>query len=125
MTLLYITRYTRAYIKAHPDWIFVFGDNLARSGYGGQAAAARGELNTVGIATKRSPSMEPSAFLTDVDYEEWGSVESDKLATLVMASRNNRTIIWPFDGIGTGLAKLETSAPMIWSVIEKLRLAIQ
>ncbi len=54
MTLLYIKKYTRAYIRAHPDWLFVFGDNMMRRGFGGQAAEARGEPNAIGIATKRA-----------------------------------------------------------------------
>jgi hypothetical protein len=41
------------------------------------------------------------------------------------ASKNGRTIIWPFDGIGTGLARLEKNAPSIWDDIEQLRLVIE
>jgi hypothetical protein len=125
MTLLYIKKYSRSYIQAHPDWIFVFGDNLERSGFGGQAAEARGEPNAIGIATKRKPTMEPDAFLSEEDYDDWFIKERPTLARLIKASQNGRTIIWPLDGIGTGLARLEKNAPAIWNDIEQLRMSIQ
>jgi hypothetical protein len=125
MTLLYIKKYTRAYIKAHPDWLFVFGDNLSRTGLGGQAAEARGEPNAIGIATKIKPTMEPDAFFTDHHYHEWFAAEQTTMRRLMEASQRGRTIIWPLDGIGTGLARLEKSAPSIWSDIDNLRAAIQ
>jgi hypothetical protein len=123
--LLYIKKYTRAYIKAHPDWLFVFGDNLLRSGLGGQAAETRGEPNVIGIATKRFPHMDSSAFFGDQDYDEWFAAEKAKFARLMDASKNGRTIIWPLDGIGTGLAQLEKHAPTIWNEIENLRLVLE
>ena len=48
---------TRQYVKAHPNVYFVFGDNEVRRGYGGQAKEMRGELNTVGVRTKRTPGQ--------------------------------------------------------------------
>jgi hypothetical protein len=125
MTLLYLKRYSREYIQLHPDWLFVFGDNLERRGYGGQAGEARDEPNAIGIATKRKPSMDPAAFFIDADYEDWFDAEKRTLERLMKASRLCRTIIWPLDGIGTGLAQLEKRAPAIWNDIESLRLAIQ
>lgn len=125
MTLLYIKKYTRAYIKAHPDWLFIFGDNMLRHGLAGQAAEARGEPNAIGIATKRKPSMETDAFLSDLDYENWFAAEKPTMARLMKASQGGRTIIWPLDGIGTGLARLEKNAPSIWADIDNLRAAIQ
>ena len=123
--LLYIKRYTRSYIKAHPDWLFVFGDNMMRHGLGGQAAEARGEPNAIGIATKLKPSMDPEAFLTDDHYENWFAAEQSNMRRLMEASKNGRTIIWPLDGIGTGLARLEKHAPSIWADIDNLRAAIE
>lgn len=128
MTLLYIKKYTRAYIKAHPDWLFVFGDNLARAGKAqgaGQAAEARDEPNAIGIATKRRPSMDESAFLTDEDYDEWVAAERSTLRRLMEASKNGRTIVWPLDGIGTNRGQLEKRAPAIWNDIEQMRFAIE
>lgn len=125
MTLLYIKKYTRAYIRAHPDWLFVFGDNMMRHALAGQAAEARNEPNAIGIATKLKPSMEIDAFLADHDYDNWFAAEQPTMQRLMRASQNGRTIIWPFDGIGTGLARLEKHAPSIWADIDNLRAAIE
>ena len=125
MTLLYIKRYKREYLRAHPDWLFVFGDNFERTGYGGQAGEARDEPNAIGIATKHSPSMAPNAFFSDADYDEWFVAEQPTLQRLQKASKAGRTIIWPMDGIGTGLARLEKNAPSIWSMIDNLRAALE
>lgn len=125
MTLLYIKRYTRAYIQAHPDWLFVFGDNFERSGLGGQAGEARGEPNAIGIATKKAPHMAACAFLTDTDYAHWFAIETPTFKRLMEASKAGCTIIWPLDGIGTGLARLERMAPDIWHEIETLRATLE
>ncbi len=125
MTLLYIKKYARSYIKAHPDWLFVFGDNMMRHGLGGQAGEARGEPNAIGIATKMKPSMEPDAFLADHDHDNWFAAERPTMRRLMDASKSGRTIIWPLDGIGTGLAQLEKRAPSIWNTIESMRFSIE
>lgn len=125
MTLLYIKKYTRVYIQSHPDWLFVFGDNLERRGLGGQAGQVRGEPNAIGIATKRAPTMERDAFLNDGDYNDWFVEEKPTLARLIKASQNDRTIIWPLFGLNTRLANLEKSAPRIWNDIEQLRISIE
>jgi hypothetical protein len=38
-----LQRITRAMVQADRDTIFVFGDNMKRAGYGGQAGQMRGE----------------------------------------------------------------------------------
>ena len=47
---------TRSFVREHRDHIFLFGDNLARSGFGGQAAQMRAEPNAIGLPTKKLPS---------------------------------------------------------------------
>ena len=34
-------------------------------------------------------------------------------------------IIWPEDGIGTGLAQLPERAPRIWKLLEQVRLTLE
>ena len=98
--------------------LFVFGDNLARRGYGGQAKEMRGEPNAVGIPTKRAPSMVASAFLRDADVSEWAMAASFDIERLC---NHDGPIVWPSAGIGTGLARLRESAPEIHRRIEILR----
>lgn len=125
MPLLYIKRYSRALIQAHPNWLFVFGDNLARKGLGGQAKEARGEPNSVGIITKRLPHMGDDAFLADADYPRWLDAGAGDIDRLDAAHRIGQTIIWPLDGVGTGLADLKSRAPSIWDSIEALRIRLE
>jgi hypothetical protein len=61
---------TRSFVRRHRDHIFLFGDNLAGRGFGGQAAAMRSEPNAVGIPTKKLPSNCEEAFFTDEEFEQ-------------------------------------------------------
>lgn len=109
-----LQRYTRSQIRRNPSVLFVFGDNLSRIGFGGQAAEARGEPNSVGVITKISPSR----YLND-DY--WELVKDpiviafDRLRVHLLKGEN---IVWPLDGVGTGLADLQNRAPMIALAID-------
>lgn len=120
MPLVYMRRYTRPIIQANPEWYFVFGDNLERSGFGGQAREARGEPNAIGIATKKYPSNHEGSFFTDSDMFFWASRERDTLAQLSKLIGEKKVIVWPLDGIGTGLAQLHTRAPRIHRAIGDL-----
>lgn len=109
---------TRADLRANPDTKYVFGDNLRRIGYGGQAAEMRGEPNAVGIPTKISPTH----FATDdkaLDFLRIWVIEFENLDYWLGACGG--TVVWPADGIGTGLADMPNRAPILWSMLELLR----
>src|SRR3972149_600556 len=55
MPIIFQKHYTRDGIKKNRNCWYVFGDNMMRYGYGGQAKEARGEFNAIGIPTKWSP----------------------------------------------------------------------
>lgn len=112
----------RSDLRANPDRLYVFGDNLLRRGYRGQAAEMRGEPNAVGITTKKIPSMLPDAFFTDSDQDHdlFVSQNSKDATRLIEAHLCGRTIVWPEDGIGTGLAQLQQRAPRIMGLIDAL-----
>lgn len=120
--LEYREHITRAMLQAEPNTLFVFGDNLERRGYGGQAKEMRGEPNAVGIPTKRAPSMQEWAFLQDVDLSTWSRASAGDFNTI---RDHLGPIVWPAAGIGTGLAQLQTRAPLIWERIEKFRLLME
>ena len=107
MPVIYQKRICRDDLRRNPDAIYLFGDNEARTGLGGQAREMRAEPNAFGIATKKSP------------YEFW-SDETFECNTFTMygdylkinrAKQKYKTIIIPSDGLGTGLAQLATCAP--------------
>ena len=117
-----VERYTRFEIRARPAWLYVFGDNMKRRGMGGQAKEARGEINAVGIPTKWAPGTCAQDYFTDGDLyavRDALDLSFEKLeAHLAMGG----CVVWPADGIGTGLAELPTRAPKIHAYIkERLR----
>lgn len=111
---------TRSFVREHRDHIFLFGDNLARRGFGGQAAQMRGEPNAVGIPTKKLPSNAEEAFFTDSEFERnKAAIDAafDKLTRAVTDSI--RVIVIPSDGLGTGRAELERRAPRTFAYLQK------
>ncbi|OWJ65119.1 hypothetical protein [Inquilinus limosus] len=114
MPVEYVARYSREEIRSHPQALYVFGDNFVERGLGGQAAAARGEPNAVGIATKRAPSLVTNAFLTDADLARLQQHATPALDRLREHLAAGGTVVMPADGIGTGLAQMPDRAPACW-----------
>lgn len=107
----YCDFYTKEIIQGNPDKIFVFGDNLAREGKGGQSLACRGEPNIIGIPTKYSPYI----FFSDDMYIEWIKNSVQDFTKLKNWLERGETIVFPSGGLGTGLADLKNKAPFIWN----------
>ena len=118
-SLVRLAYVTRAMLRARPHTLFVFGDNMQRRGYGGQAAAMRGEPNAVGIPTKWAPSTAPAAFFADSDWDrrEVRDAIDSAFIRLADALRAGRSVAIPADGLGTGRAELATRAPRIAAAI--------
>ncbi len=116
---------TRAMLRAEPDTLWVYGDNLARRGLGGQAAEMRGEPNAVGIPTKRRPARDEAAYFTDDDLPTFREAAAPVFARLAAHLRGRGMVVWPTAGIGTGLADLERRAPRVWASLERARLRLE
>lgn len=116
---------TREMVRRNPQTLFVFGDNMERRGFGGQAREMRGEPNAVGIPTKRSPAMTLDAFFTDEDFFAALVEISFAHHRLLNHAKRGGKIVWPMDGIGTGLAELKIRAPAIWNAIELCRTELE
>jgi hypothetical protein len=120
-----IHRYSRQDLRDNLNKLFVFGDNFARRGLGGQAREARGEPNAVGIRTKKAPTYEPHDFLTDAEYGANVTAILADFAPVFEALARGQVVVWPADGIGTGIAGLPARAPLtlrfIHTVIESLK----
>jgi len=119
MPVEFIGYYTRNMVRNMDHKLFVFGDNEYRSGFGGQAKACRDMPNAIGITTKRKPSMREDAFYCDADYVHWWTVNKLDLLTLREWLLCGGTLVWPSNGIGTGLAQLSTRAPRIKVTIDQ------
>lgn len=111
---------TRSFVRAHLDHIFLFGDNLARRGFGGQAAQMRAEPNAIGIPTKNLPSNVEEAFFTDAEFEQNKTAIDhafDRLSR--MSSTAEQVVVIPTDSLGTGRAQLESRAPLTFAYLQK------
>jgi hypothetical protein len=106
---------TRGMLRANPDVLFAFGDNMQRRGFGGQAREMRGEPNAVGIPTKWAPHSGPAAYFTDDDWnrEDVRCAIYAAFDQLAAALRSGGRIAISADGLGTGRAELATRAPRI------------
>jgi hypothetical protein len=103
----------RADLRANRHALYVFGDNLAGTGLGGQAAEMRFEPNAVGIPTKLRPSRSPGAYLTDRHLTTIEHRCTPLFARLRAQLAAGGIVVWPADGIGTGLARIEEKAPAV------------
>jgi len=113
-------RISREFVRANRDRIFLFGDNLAGKGFGGQAAAMRGEPNCIGIPTKKFPSSRHGAFFTDAEFEQNKAAIDHAFEVLFhRISKAEQTIVIPADGLGTGRAQLESRAPLTFAYLQK------
>jgi len=106
----------RNYAAGNPV-LYVFGDNIGRYGYAGQAGEMRDEPNAVGVATLYKPGV---YFI-----EEATATESQKrvldvdMKPLFEHVKNGGIIIWPADGIGTGFAHMPENAPSTFAYLEE------
>lgn len=93
-------RIVRSDLRNNPHLLYVFGDNVARVGLAGQAKEMRGEPNAFGIATL-SPGR---PFLDNLDgaARDGRQVLLDDTRSLLF----HYQLVWPTDGIGTGLADM-------------------
>lgn len=103
---------SRLDVQSNPDKIYVFGDNDARAGNGGQAEQMRGEPNSFGIRVKKAPLTDPDVYYRDSEYKEnIKKINEDINRLRSEAVLKGKTIVFPEDGIGTGMSKLAENAP--------------
>jgi hypothetical protein len=108
--VIYLKRITRP---------LVFGDNVAKRGYGGQAKAMRGEPNAVGVPTKWNPDTNNDSYFSDDDFKEIKPLIDEAFKKLKLLKAQGYDIVIPADGLGTGLAELPKRAPLIHDYIKR------
>lgn len=97
--------------------LYVFGDNVQRVGFGGQARAMRGEKNAVGVATKYSPKR--CFGETPAEVEAQNRIIDDDMKVLFDHVKTGGIVVWPADGIGTGLADLPNASPSTFAYLHQ------
>jgi hypothetical protein len=120
MPIMYQTRVYRADLKANPNVLYIFGDNIIRKGLGGQAKEMRGEPNAVGVRVKVCPDITPQSYLTDNTYAHNMEMISNDLKKVFEHLGAGGVVVIPADGIGTGLAKMEETCPQTFAYLKNL-----
>lgn len=117
---VYVTdkKITRDKIRANPDVLYLFGDNDVRRGLGGQAKEMRGEPNTIGISTKKSPSNKIESYKTDEEFEQNTDILAKDFIKVYEAIRSGEYKALVIPQIGEGLAKLPEKAPKTYEALE-------
>lgn len=119
---IYNQDWNKEYVSSNPDKIFIFGDNNAGIGKGGQATI-RGLENAVGIRTKKGPSKKVAAFYTDEEFADNKSKIDEDVLNIKKLSLLGKTIVFSKNGYGTGLASLKLKAPKTFDYLcESLKL---
>ena len=107
--------------NANPNKLYIFGDNASRFGKRGQAQI-RDCQNSYGIATKMHPSNDTASYFSDSVKNTVMLSDIDNLVRSISSS-GFTTIVFPKDGLGTGLSELPTRAPKMFAklleVLEK------
>ncbi len=106
---------------ANTKALYVFGDNTKRIGKGSQAQI-RELNNSFGIATKNLPSMSNESFFNDSFEDIIFLVNDIKTLYQFAKFRPDLTIVFPRDGLGTGLSQLPTRAPLCNNILQSLLL---
>jgi hypothetical protein len=115
MPIIHQKRIYREDLRANPEVFYVFGDNAARVGLGGQAGECRGEPNALGVATLFAPG-EP---FTDSRAEEALAIIGADLAAVAARLEEGSAVILPLDGIGTGIAALPRTGPRVFAALRE------
>jgi len=93
---------TAEYLRANPQVVFVYGDNLVKRGKGG-AAALRDEPNTYGFLTKKYPNRKPESYYTT---EEYAPIFEEELRKFKLVVEANPDRVFLVAKLGGNLANL-------------------
>lgn len=116
---------TRDLIKSNPKKIFLFGDNDEQVGTGGQAKEMRGEINSIGIPTKKGPNHDSESYYTDLEFEQNKKKINYAISVVLSKIREGYDVVIPKNGIGTGLAKLPEKAPKTYQFLTATLAALE
>lgn len=109
---------TTELVKANPHKLYIFGDNLLKTGNGGQAII-RDLPNTFGIPTKREPRTGKGAYFSDADDEAIALGTAMTHLNVIYNSNIFEAIVFPTKGIGTGRAHMKSKSPILYTIMKK------
>lgn len=115
--------YSKVQCKANKNKLYVFGDNLLRTGCGGQAII-RYETNTHGIATKSFPGTHPTDYFDDSPHQAIAVINDIHSLITKYHTGEYDCVVLPHDGLGTGLSKMDKTSPQLFKMMNSMLQAI-
>jgi len=117
--VLFSGHYSIELCKQYPEVLWVFGDNMQRTGMGGQAII-RQQPNCIGVATKVTPGND---FFVEGNISHMGTICED-LAQIESALHAKRRVVIPITpegriSLGCGLAALPYHSPTAYAFLER------
>ena len=107
--------YTKELLRAHPDRLFIFGDNMENRGKGGQAVI-RDEPNAFGIATKHSPHSGSNAYFSNDDlFNQKVMYRLNRQLDILEDKALSTVLVFPTGGLGTGLSAMHLQCPKLFA----------
>ena len=76
--------------------------------------------NAVGVRTKKSPSMDPTAFYTDEEYLLNCKKFREDLQPVYDHLKAGGVVVFPMEPLGSGLAQLEDKAPESYAYLQNM-----
>jgi len=108
---------TRDFIRANPDWTFVYSTNVYHTSSYGQAAVAANEPNTIGIPVRfRFCRSNASSYFNDDMFNDVTKPILDKVLASI-AERGGIIVVFP--KIGEGDSRLKEKAPRTFQYIRE------
>lgn len=102
--------------------LYVFGDNEARQGYGGQAAELRPMQEKYPNVVFGIPTLyDPSKPYSDETLSR--NLQSIRNAVLTLkdeAQKEGKIVVFPLAGVGSGIAALAINAPNTYKGMNKI-----
>jgi len=111
MTIIQEEYFSVKQCNSNPMNLYIFGDNSLHYGKKGQAVI-RDCDNSIGIPTKRKPNMSDDAFMRD-EKKDYESV-AKAIKELEERSTKYSNLVFPKNGIGTGLAMMDKTSPKLF-----------
>lgn len=108
--------YDKCKCDEYKTYLFVYGDNDKKIGCKGQSII-RNMTNSIGIPTKKSPTLKLESFYTDDEYEDNVRKINEAIGKVMIRSKEYEKIVFPRDGLGTGLAQLPKRAPKTYEYL--------
>lgn len=110
---------TRDRVRAGKLFLFAFDDDEMRLTESGLAAQCRGEANTIGVRTRRSPGSEPGNVWTDSDIARYQQLLDEDFALLLSWAEAGGPVFLPKAGLGTLVPRLVDTAPRTYLFLQK------